>query len=73
MEPHRVDYSNEVPEGENVINKRIEGLSEFQKNLLLQNITFLFLEILNFNVSKIQKLIIIYELQLQKKKNSTNN
>ena len=34
MEPHRVDYSNEVPEGENVINKRREGLSEFQKNLL---------------------------------------
>ena len=34
MESHRVDYSNEVPEGENVINKRIEGLSEFQKNLL---------------------------------------
>ena len=34
MEPHRVDYSNEVPEGENVINKRREGLSEFQKNIL---------------------------------------
>ena len=34
MEPHRVDYSNKVPEGENVITKMREGLSEFQKNLL---------------------------------------
>ena len=34
MEPHVVDYSNEIPEGANVINKRHEGLSEFQKNLL---------------------------------------
>ena len=34
MEPHVVDYSNEIPEGANVINERHEGLSDFQKHLL---------------------------------------